>query len=79
MFHGAARFHAPAIARASSRGNAENGSHLVKVGTAEGLAGGIPPGVNENGQVGRWDFGNGRHARHFPPENATNDTWQYVL
>ena len=32
-------------------------------------------------RTGRSDAGTSgraRHARHFPPENATNDTWQYV-
>ena len=32
-------------------------------------------------RAGRSDAGTSgraRHARHFPPENATNDTWQYV-
>ena len=42
-----------------SSGNARIGSHPV-VGVAEGLAGGVPPGVNENGQVGRWDVGKGK-------------------
>ena len=38
----------------------EIGSHLAGADAAEGLAGGGPPGVNENGQVGRWDFGKGK-------------------
>ena len=35
----------------------------------------------ERMRTGRSDAGTSgkaRHARHFPPENATNDTWQYV-
>ena len=36
------------------------GSHPAETDTAEGLAGGVPPGANENGQVGRWDFGKGK-------------------
>ena len=51
---------APVMERAGSSGNAENGSHLAGAGAAEGLAGGSPSGVNENGQVGRWDFGKGK-------------------
>ena len=43
----------------SSR-NAGIGSHLVEVDAAEGLAGDDPPGANENGRVGRWDFGKGK-------------------
>ena len=42
-----------------SSGNTGIGSHLAATVAAEGLAGGVPPGVNENGQVGRWDIGNG--------------------
>ena len=49
-----------------SSGNAGNGSHLAEAGAAEGLAGGVPPGVNENGQVGRWDFGKGKARAAFP-------------
>ena len=37
-----------------------NGSHLAGVDAAEGLAGGVPPGVDENGRVGRLDFGKGK-------------------
>ena len=29
----------------------KNGSHLAEMDAAEGLAGGVPPGANENGQV----------------------------
>ena len=43
-----------------SSGFHETGSHLAGAGAAEGLAGGVPPGVNENGRVGRWDFGKGK-------------------
>ena len=37
-----------------------------------------PPGVNESGQVGRWDFGKGKARAALSAKNATNDTWQYV-
>ena len=50
--------HAGHVGDPGSSGNAENGSHLAEA--AEGLAGGVPPGVNENGRVGRWDFGKGK-------------------
>ena len=63
MFHGPTdvpRMGAPVMERAGSSGNAENGSHLAGAGAAEGLAGGSPSGVNENGQVGRWDVGKGK-------------------
>ena len=56
-----------------SSGNAGIGSHLVEVDAAEGLAGGVPPGANENGQVGRWDVGKGKaYARHFPPDSVVS-------
>ena len=46
-----------------SSGNTGTGSHPAGAGAAEGLAGGVPPGANENGQVGRWDVGEGKaHA-----------------
>ena len=48
------------VASSGSSGNTENGSHLAGADAAEGLAGGGPSGVNENGQVGRWDFGKGK-------------------
>ena len=51
--------HAGLVGGPGSSGNTGIGSHLA-VGVAEGLAGGVPPGVNENGQVGRWDFGKGK-------------------
>ena len=54
----AAEGHAGHVDDPGSSGNAENGSHLAEA--AEGLAGGVPPGVNENGRVGRWDFGKGK-------------------
>ena len=57
---GAAESHAGQVDGPGSSGNAENGSHLAETGAAESLAGGGPSGVNENGQVGRWDFGKGK-------------------
>ena len=56
----AAKGHAGQVDGPGSSGNAENGSHLAETGAAESLAGGGPSGVNENGQVGRWDFGKGK-------------------
>ena len=56
----AAEGHAGQVDGPGSSGNAENGSHLAETGAAESLAGGGPSGVNENGQVGRWDFGKGK-------------------
>ena len=44
----------------------KKGSHLAGADVAEGLAGGVPPGVNESGQVGRWDFGKGKARAAFP-------------
>ena len=68
--------HAGHVGGPGSSGNAENGSHLAATVAAEGLAGGIPPGVNENGRSDAGTSRRARHARHFPPENAANDTWQ---
>ena len=56
----AAEGHAGHVDGPGSSGNAGNGSHLAGAGAAESLAGGGPSGVNENGQVGRWDFGKGK-------------------
>ena len=44
----------------------KNGSHLAGADVAEGLAGGVPLGVNESGQVGRWGFGKGKARAAFP-------------
>ena len=57
---GAAKGLAGQVDGPGSSGNTENGSHLAVADAAEGLAGGGPSGVNENGQVGRWDFGKGK-------------------
>ncbi len=56
----AAEGHAGQVGGPGSSGNTGTGSHLEEAGAAEGLAGDDPPGVNENGQVGRWDFGKGK-------------------
>ena len=56
---GAAESHARQVGGPGSSGNAGTGSHLAATDAAEYLAGGVPPGVNENGQVGRRDFGKG--------------------
>ena len=62
--HLAATDAADAVARhdgnPGSSGFHETGSHLAEADAAEGLTGGVPPGVNENGRVGRWDFGKGK-------------------
>ena len=56
----AADGHAGQVDGPGSSGNAGIGSHLAVADAAEGLAGGGPSGVNENGQVGRRDFGKGK-------------------
>ena len=56
------------------------GSHLAAADAAEGHTGQVAF-LRERMRTGRSDAGTSgkaRHARHFPPENATNDTWQYV-
>ena len=56
----AAESYARQVDGPGSSGNAKNGSHLAATGATEDLAGDDPPGANENGQVGRWDFEKGK-------------------
>ena len=60
---GVAEGHAGHADSPGSSGNAENGSHL---------AGGVPPGANENGRAHAGMSGWARHARHFPSDSAVS-------
>ena len=74
----AAESYAGQVGGPGSSGNAGTGSHLAEVNAAESHAGQeafhlerMRTGRSHTGTSGR-----ARHARHFPPENAANDTWQ---
>ena len=64
----AAESHAGQVERSGMSGKCRNRLTPGRGGCRRGPygAGGVPPGANENGQVGRLDFGKGKARAAFP-------------